>query len=53
MTLYNVLDAVEDRLLQVHLFFRYFDSTDLEFLGFEGSLETEFDTNQLNFASRG
>lgn len=36
MAIDNVLDEVEARLLDAHLFIRYFDLSDLEFLGAPG-----------------
>jgi hypothetical protein len=37
MNLYHLLDSIEDRLLDVYLFIRYFDFTDLGFTPQDGS----------------
>ena len=31
----SLFQTLEERLLDVHLFIRYFDASDLEFLGFK------------------
>jgi hypothetical protein len=53
MKLYNILDSVEEKLLDLNLFVRYLDYSDLEALGLVAQDESEGSSGDVMLASRG